>query len=238
MEQKKYYEQDLKRMSVYQLQEIARREKIMPAVVNRLNKELLIRTILRYRGAETALLINKFDSEKYQRLEKLFEKLIFQPMKTNLNCTASINVWQGLAVNFYDEITIDYSGELAGTNAFIVDGDKKLSCVFNVEAKKNDKKYLYLRKDRNFPCYDSKIKNYTLILLNRDYSEQIFHFYNGDLNIVPENIPAYCMKLLNFKVNIPRVLKIPVIFMSNFLLRSCTIIKLSTRFFMTMTAKK
>ena len=31
MEQKKYYEHDLKRMTVYQLQEIARHEKIIPA---------------------------------------------------------------------------------------------------------------------------------------------------------------------------------------------------------------
>ena len=35
---KKYYEQDLRLMSVYQLQEIARREKIIPAVANRLDR--------------------------------------------------------------------------------------------------------------------------------------------------------------------------------------------------------
>ncbi len=210
MEQKKYYEQDLQRMSVYQLQEIARREKIIPAVVNRLNKELLIKTILRYRGAEMALLINKFRPADYERLEKLFEGLTFQPQKTNLNCTSGINVWQGLGTDFFDKITLDYSAELAGTNAFIVDSEKNLCCVFNVTEKKNDKKFLYLCRHRDFPCRESKIKSYNLVLVERVYSEQIFHFYQGDLNAVPENIPAYCLQLLNFKVNTPQILRMPI----------------------------
>ena len=90
MEQKKYYKHDLERMTVYQLQEIARREKIIPAVVNRLDKDLLIRTILRYRGAETALLINEYRAEDYERLEKIFPTLNFQIMPTNLTCNARI----------------------------------------------------------------------------------------------------------------------------------------------------
>ena len=57
-QQKKYYKHDLERMTVYQLREIAKREKIIPAIVNPLDRELLIHTILRYRGAETELLIN------------------------------------------------------------------------------------------------------------------------------------------------------------------------------------
>lgn len=210
MEQKKYYEHDLKKMSVYQLQEIARREKIIPAVVNRLNKELLIKTILRYRGVEKALLINEFREDDYQRLEKVFERITFQPQKANLNCTSGINVWQGLATDFFDKITLDYSEELAGTNAFIVDSEKNLCCVFNVEAKKNDKKFLYLRRNRYFPCHESEIKNYTLVFLERVYSEQFFHFYQGDLSIIPENMPAFCLHLLDFRVNEPQILKMPI----------------------------
>ena len=100
MEQKKYYEHDLQKMTVYQLQEIARREKIIPAVANRLDKELLIQTILRYRGAEKALLINDYRAEDYTRLEEIFPHITFQPQPSNLECNAEISVWSGLAVNF------------------------------------------------------------------------------------------------------------------------------------------
>lgn len=197
-------------MSVYQLQEIARREKIIPAVVNRLNKELLINTILRYRGAEKALLIDDFDENAYKKLEEIFKTITFQAQKTDLRCTAVINVWQGLSTDFFDKITLDYSAELVGTNAFVVDSENNLCCVFNVEEKKNDTKFLYLRKNRDFPCKESEIKNYNLILLDRIYSEQFFNFYRGASNSIQQNIPAYCLQLLNFKVNEPKILKMPV----------------------------
>lgn len=210
MEQKKYYEHDLKKMTVYQLQEIARREKIIPAVANRLDKELLIKTILWYRGAEKALLINEYRPDDYQRLENSFANITFQSQPTNLQCNADINVWQGLAVNFFDNITINYTPELSGTNAFIVDNEGYLCCVFNVEEKINDKNFLYLRKARDFPCREANVKNYHLVLLERVYSEQFFNFYNGKISFVQENIPAYCLQLLNFKVNEPTILKMPV----------------------------
>ena len=210
MEQKKYYEHDLKKMTVYQLQEIARREKIIPAVANRLDKELLIQTILWYRGAEKALLINEYRPEDYKRLEESFSYIIFQAQPNNFQCNADIIVWQGLAVNFYDNITISYTPKLIDTNAFIVDNKGNLCGVFNVEKKVNDEKYLYLRKNREFPCREATVKNYFLILLERVYSEQFFHFYNGNIPFVQENIPAYCLQLLNFKVNEPADLKMPV----------------------------
>ena len=210
MEQKKYYKRDLQRMTVYQLQEIARREKIIPAVVNRLDKELLIQTILRYRGAETALLINEYRAEDYERLEKIFPQITFQVLPTNLTCNARINVWQGLATDFFDKITIDFVPELSGTNAFIIDSEKNLCCVFNVEEKTNDKKYLYLRRTRNFPCRESQIKNYFLILPERNFSEQFFYFYSGEISLMPNHIPAYSLQLLNFQVFEPEILKMPV----------------------------
>lgn len=210
MEQKRYYEHDLNRMTVYQLQEIARHEKIIPAVTNRLDKELLVKTILLYRGAETALLINDFREDDYKRLEEIFPKITFQPQPVHLEFNAQINVWQGLGTDYFDNITINYLSNLSGTNAFIVDSEKNLCCVFNVEEKIGDKKFLYLRKNRLFPCRESQIKNYHLILLERVYSEQFFHFYNGHLEFVQENVPAYRLQLLNFHVNKPEVLKMPV----------------------------
>ena len=210
MEQKRYYEHDLARMTVYQLQEIARHEKIIPAVVNRLDKELLIKTILQYRGAERALLINEYRPNDYKRLEETFPQITFQPKRARFEFNASITVWRGLSTDFFDGLTLNYTHELIGTNAFIVDSERTLCCVFNVEEKIGDRKNLYLRRNRLFPCRESQIKNYYLILLERVYSEQFFNFYNGRLEFVQENIPAYRLQLLDFHVKEPEILRIPV----------------------------
>ena len=209
-QQRKYYKHDLDRMTVYQLREIARREKIIPAIVNPLDKELLIHTILRYRGAETALLINEYHAENYKRLEEIFHHITFQNKQIDLECNARIEVWQGLSTKFFDKITIRNIQELKGTNAFIVDNDKNLCCLFNVEEKTNDNNYLYLCRNRTFPCHEAKVKKYTLVLLQRIYSEQFFNYYSGESNIIQENIPAYCLQLLDFKVNEPELLQMPV----------------------------
>ena len=81
---------------------------------------------MRYRGAEISLLIDEFRAEDYKRLEEIFPYLDFHSQPTNLECNADITVWQGLAVDFYDNITINYAPNLRGTNAFIVDSEKNL----------------------------------------------------------------------------------------------------------------
>ena len=154
--------------------------------------------------------VSEFRQEDYQRLEEIFPHINFQSQPSNLECNADIKVWQGLAVNFFDNLTINYTPNLRGTNAFIVDSEKNLCCVFNLEERINDKNFLYLRKNRDFPCRESQVKNYFLILMERVYSEQFFNFYNGKIDLVQENIPAYSLQLLNFKVYEPEILKMPV----------------------------
>lgn len=56
-EQTHYHKSDLLLMTAYQLKEICRTEKIIQGVVNPMDKEELIRVILRYRGADEYFLI-------------------------------------------------------------------------------------------------------------------------------------------------------------------------------------
>lgn len=214
---KKYYRQDLEGMSVYQLREIAKRERIIEAIVNPLDKELLVHTILRYRGAENALLIREYEQEAYERLEDVFHHITFQEDKDlQPDCSARITVYDGLAMDYYDELTLQYDPALVGTNAFVLDSEQNLCCVFNIEAKGREKKYLYMRKAAELPCHEAKIKKYQLVFLNRKISEAFFHFYHGQMEFLTENavganlnISAAGVPLLDFTVKQPDVLKTP-----------------------------
>lgn len=46
----KYFKEDLELMTLYKLREICRKEQIISGIINPLDKEELIRIILRYRG--------------------------------------------------------------------------------------------------------------------------------------------------------------------------------------------
>lgn len=208
---KRYYRQELELMSVHQLREIARRERIIQGMVNPLDKELLVDTIMRYRGAESALLIREYRAEDYEIMEEAFRHITFQAKKdVKIECSARITVYQGLAVDYYDEITISYIPEFAETNAFLIDSEKNLCAVFNVEAKGQDKSRLYLRKDASLPCHEAPVKRYSIVFLERQQSGQIFQFYNGKIHYLPSNMPAVFVQLLDFTVKEPEVLKMPV----------------------------
>ena len=207
---KRYYRRELELMTVHQLREIARQERIISGIVNPLNKELLVDTILRYRGAESAMLIREYRSEDYEVLAEAVRHVIFQERKgIFLDCSAHITVYHGLSLDYYDDITIGYLEELNATNAFLLDSERNLCAVFNVEAKGRDKSRLYLRKDATLPAMEADIKRYTLAFLERSVSEYFFKFYNGEISLLPTNIPAILVPLLDFTVKEPEVLKMP-----------------------------
>ena len=208
---KRYFRRDLERMTVYQLREIAQRERIIQGIVNPLDKELLVEVILRYRGAETSFLICEYNAEDYEILEEAFRHISFPELKdVRLECSARITVYQGLSVDYYDNITINYCPEFSETNAFLVDSEKNLCAVFNVEPKGEDRSRLYLRKAAEFPCCEASVKRYTLLFFDRRHSELFFRFYHGQIPALPAKIPATYVQLMDFHVLEPEVLKMPV----------------------------
>ena len=207
---KRYYRQELEQMTFHQLREIARQERIIHGMLNPLDKEVLVDTILRYRGAESALLIREYRAENYDILAEAFRHISFQERQDiHLECSGRITVYQGLATDYYDEITVGYKEDFIDTNAFLIDADNNLCAIFNVEAKGDDKSRLYLRQDASLPCREASIKRYNLIFLERHYSEMLFKFYNGAVTYLPHNVPAVYVQLLDFTVKEPEELKMP-----------------------------
>lgn len=71
----KYYKQDLELMTTHQLREICRKEKIIQGVINPMDKDDLIRVVLRYRGADERLLIQKENLEGQEALQGVISKV-------------------------------------------------------------------------------------------------------------------------------------------------------------------
>ena len=63
---------ELELMTTHQLREICRREKIIQGIINPLDKEELLRVIMRYRGTREQFLIQKKSDTGIDMLELLF----------------------------------------------------------------------------------------------------------------------------------------------------------------------
>jgi len=138
-EKKLYRFKDLENMTTHQLREICRAEKIIKGVINTLDRDSLIQVIMRYRGLGDEQLINIFEPDGNDRLETLFTKSQLHHNNeyrlhgtTNKDGNATITVFSGIATVFSDGITMAYDSRFVGTNALVVNNNRKVCGIFNV----------------------------------------------------------------------------------------------------------
>nr|WP_289702379.1 hypothetical protein [Enterocloster clostridioformis] len=83
---KRYRKAELELMTTFQLREICRKEKIIQGVLNPMDKEELVRIVLRYRGADEYFLIETPDEQGLQALGQVLKEARLQDRKsTRLN---------------------------------------------------------------------------------------------------------------------------------------------------------
>lgn len=207
----RYHKSELLLMTTFQLREICRTEKIIQGIVNPMDKDELIRVILRYRGGDEYFFIKTYRKEGFAAIEEMMQKTVLKERQDlNLSCSSKITAYQGIAIRFYDGLTIPYEKSLAGTNALVTGGDGKLCAILNVEAKGSDTKHLYLTKASGLPCMESDVKNYSLYCMEKKESEMLYRLYRGNLAHVPENFSVCRIPLLDFEVKKPVTLSMPL----------------------------
>ena len=206
----RYHKSELLLMTTFQLREICRTEKIIQGIVNPMDKEELIRVILRYRGADEYFFIRTYRKEGFQVLEEMMQKTKLVERDACLSCSSKITAYEGIAISYYDELTIPYEKHLAGTNALVMGGDGKLCAILNVEAKGSETERLYLTKASQLPCVESDVKNYRLYCMDRRESELLYRVYRGEQKHLPEHIEVYRIPLLDFEVKMPVSLPVPL----------------------------
>lgn len=207
---KRYRREELLLMTAFQLKEICRTEKIIQGVVNPMDKEELVRTILRFRGAEECFLIEKAGPEGIKALERVLkEAKLHEKHGGNLKCSSKIAVFEGTALGIYDGLTLPYDERIKGTNAFIAGGDMTLCAILNVVAGPG-RDCLYLTRAAELPCRESDVKNYSLYCMGRRESEMLYHIYSGDYERLPEYLEIYRIPLLDFEVKQPVMLSMPM----------------------------
>lgn len=207
----RYHKESLELMTTFQLQEICRKERIIQGMINPMDKDELIHVILRYRGADEYYLIRNADKQDLETLEHIMKQTtLSENQDIYLTCSSKIVSHEGLAIGFYDKLTLPYDKKIAGTNALIVGGDGKICTILNVEAKGNDTKYLYLTKAAEIAAVESAVKNYSLYCMSHRSSEILYKAYTGSSPYLPERLEVYRIPLLDFEVRSPVALTMPL----------------------------
>lgn len=208
---KRYHKSDLELMTIFQLREICRKEKLIRGILDPMDKEELVRVILRYRGAEEYFLIRKQREAGQEAVERVFREVEFRERQDfTFSCASRIVVYEGLAIGFYDGLVLPYEKSLAGTNAFVVSGDGTVCAVFNLVPMGNRTDWLYLVKEAGIACRESGVKNYSLYCMGHRESELLYRIYQGTYELLPRYLEGYRVPLVDFEVREPVPLSMPM----------------------------
>ena len=116
----RYYTRDeLELMTTYQLRDICYRERIINGIHAPLDKDVLIREIMRFRGRADRLFIPEPSEDGLERLESLLATAKLDLVDTALQGCAKLIVYHGISVEYFDRYTIGYMQELVDTNRTI-----------------------------------------------------------------------------------------------------------------------
>lgn len=207
----RYHKTDLELMTTFQLREICTKERILQGVINPMDKDELVHTILRYKGADEYFLIQRQDGVGMRSVEEVLKngKLHRRPAGF-LNFPSKITAYQGLAIGYQDRYTIPYDKRFVGTNAFIVSGDGTLCAILNILPMGNRTDVLYLTKADEISCVESDVKNYNIYCFERKESEWFYRIYEGKRKPGIDYVSVYPVPLLDFEIKMPVSLSVPI----------------------------
>ncbi|MBD5552690.1 MAG: molecular chaperone [Lachnospiraceae bacterium] len=198
-EQTSYRKEELELMTTYQLRDICWRERIINGIQAPLDKDALIRQIMRFRGRKEDLFITKYSKKGIERLENVLHTARIHILPQAIQGCARIITYAGIGVTSADGFTIGYLPEIVDTNALLVSGNQ-ICTVFQIRQCKGRKDRLYLTKSAEFPCRDSSIKSYQIYCMDRKQSDLLFRLHEEEYEMQPEHLNFYRVPVMDFQV--------------------------------------
>ncbi len=198
-ENRLYSRTELELMTAFQLRDICWRERIINGIQAAMDKDELIRQIMRFRGRTDHLFITKYSKEGVRRIETLLQNSRIHISPEILRGCAKIVAYNGIGITCHDGFTIGYREEIADTNAFLVSGNQ-ICAIFQLRTYGGHKDRLYLTKEAALTCMESSVKSYRLYCMNRAQSDCLYRLYEEDSGVYPEHLDVFEAPVMDFQV--------------------------------------
>lgn len=208
----KYKEKDLRLMTTFQLREICNKEKLVKSIVNPLDKEELIRLIMKYRGEKESKLIKNYLVGGIERIERLLERSKKETItNNNIDYPGKITLYENLALDIYDDYILRSSEKLQEGNVLLIDNYYKVCAIFNVKKilQDNNEKY-FLTKSGSVEAKESESKHYSLLFFSEKDSELLYDTYEGDTIEMDYSMKFISLPILQFEVKPLEETKMPL----------------------------
>ncbi|HEX9059364.1 MAG TPA: molecular chaperone [Clostridia bacterium] len=189
-------------MTTIQLRNICHEEKIVKGFINTLDRDNLIKTILRYRSAEISLLINEFMEGGFERVDVALKKYLIskRPDSGGIKIPAKIALYPELGISKEDMYKVEADSVVEESNVLLVNEDNALCGIFNLIKDPSAKDAFYLEICNNLKVVKTNNRNYYMLFFNKGDSEYIYRAYYTEKPIPPAHLEAYKIPVTDLEI--------------------------------------
>lgn len=197
IEDKAAYRLDsLNGMTTYQLREICQKERLVVPMGSRMEREELIRFIMRYRGIREYRHITDYVEGGMERLQTFLDKVeIQEETDKKMSFPAHLVLYEdeGIELTDYYEATGNFP--MYEGNLLLVDEDYQIySCLY---LKQEKGKGFFLLKGKTVPVLNMGSHKFFLLYFQREeLSELLYELYSGVQSSIPKRVACIRTPLL------------------------------------------
>ncbi len=191
-----YKKKELEKMTLFHLGEICRKERLVMPSSKNLDREGLIRLILRFRGQKEYRHIQTAKEGGLERLQAFLQKHpIHISDEPKIRIPGTIILHQGVGLSELDGYEVQAEGGLYEGNLALLDEDCRIYTCFYIQKVKG--RY-YLFKGKEVPVHPLEKHQYSILYLpNERDSEFFYDCYAGNQVSAPAYIQGVRIPLLD-----------------------------------------
>ena len=206
-----YKRSRLEKMTTFQLQEICRKERLVTTAVEPLDKEGLLRLIMRFRGQKDYRHIREFCKDGMERLQWVLHNVPLHVVSDHgIRVPASLVLYQDLAMDELDGAVMEAEEiPLYEGNLLLVDENLRIhTCLYLKQAEGRH----YLCKGRDVPILPPEKHQYSLLYFPAESgSEYLYEQYQGMAGPFPGTLSCVSIPLLTLEVRQAEKTSLPLV---------------------------
>ncbi len=198
-----YSRAELEDLTTMNLIKICHEQKIVQGVIiDRLDREGLIRIILKYRSAEENLLIKDYNENGFDNVNELLKKCLSNklPGEEKIKIPAKITLYPEIGLRKEDMYKVETDSEIEDSNVLLVNENNSLCGIFNLIKDINKANTYYLVSEKNLRIEKSNNRNYNFLFFKKPDSEYLYKAYYSDKPLPPMNLQYYKVPVVDLEI--------------------------------------
>lgn len=198
----KYTREELVEMTTFQLRNICHKERLVEGLSNTLDREGLIRVILKYLSAEDVLFITSKREDGFERIQRAIHRYMKIPMQGDggIRVPARLILYASMGVDVSDGYYVHAAAGLTPSNVLLVNDRMELCGILNLKQVEGRPGEFYLAADHGAEWVLTANRQYSLLFFRKRDSEYLYRTYYETHNQPPMNIQYYKVPLAELEI--------------------------------------